>query len=82
MRVGLKLHEGSVYPALMVLENEGLIRRKLIRTRTRAFYYDLTARGRRLVVAYREMSSALFLGAGRGDDQERHNKDEVKDEVA
>ena len=62
----LQLNMGTLYPALMRLEQRGLVRGKCSVTQTsrRARYYDLTAAGRRQLVkekqAWDQMAPASF----------------------
>lgn len=44
----LRLHEGSVYPALYKLEDDGLIRRRKVSGHGKACFFELTRKGRDL----------------------------------
>ena len=63
----LKLGQGTLYPALYRLEQQGLIRSEWGQTENnrRARYYSLTARGRRRLseelASWRRMSRAINL---------------------
>lgn len=58
---GLKLHMGSVYPALYNLETEGLIRvKKVKKAPLGAAYYQLTKRGERQADEQRRKVALLF----------------------
>jgi DNA-binding PadR family transcriptional regulator len=65
-RVALKLSAGSVYPALLNMEGERLIKRKLVRggrrsSEGRALYFELTAKGRRQARLNRMLIESLVL---------------------
>lgn len=66
-RAALKLSAGSVYPALLNMEGERLIRRKLVRgggrrsSEGRALYFELTAKGRRQAKLNRMLVESLVL---------------------
>ena len=57
---GLRLYQGSVYPSLLTLEDEGYVRRKLNRNHGRALVYELTRKGERLAVEQRSIVGRLF----------------------
>lgn len=56
----LSLHSGSVYPALVALEKEGLIKQKKGGEPGRASYFALTAKGRKLAQEQRELAKIVF----------------------
>lgn len=66
-RAALKLSSGSVYPALLNMEGERLIRRKLVRaggrrsSEGRSLYFELTVKGRRQVKLNRMLIESLVL---------------------
>lgn len=63
----MSLHSGSVYPALVALEREGLIRKRkdmegmVSRTASRACFYELTKKGREVVEQHRHIAMAVFF---------------------
>lgn len=61
----LELHSGSVYPALVSLEEEGLIRRKEMSEESeghsRVCFYELTRKGRHVVRQHRKIVDAVFF---------------------
>jgi DNA-binding PadR family transcriptional regulator len=67
---GLILGQGSVYPTLAALEDDGLVRRACVRKAkskdlpkrrsTRASIYELTGRGKRLVKDHRRTIMRVF----------------------
>jgi DNA-binding PadR family transcriptional regulator len=58
---GVKLHVGSVYPALYNLETEGHIRTKKVKKAPLgAAFYQLTKRGERLAADQRRKVALLF----------------------
>lgn len=59
----LSLHSGSVYPALVAMEKEGLIRKKKGAEVGRACYYYLTAKGRKLAEEQRLLAKIIFVEA-------------------
>ena len=63
----LRVEEGSLYPALHRLEQEGLLKStwESSDTNRRARYYSLTARGRRRLVEQRENWERLAEGVAR-----------------
>jgi DNA-binding PadR family transcriptional regulator len=64
---GLKLCMGSVYPALVLLDDYGFIREKRGERVGRKIVYELTAKGKRASVAERLAVGKLFgLGGGGG----------------
>src|SRR5690348_608114 len=66
----LQIPQGSLYPALHRLENQGLLRSEWAQTETgrEAKFYKLTAKGRRQLEAevaeWRELSKAIALVLG------------------
>lgn len=66
---GLRLSQGTIYPALTSLEDEGLIRRKNVESGTRACYYELTAEGRRRAIEHRKVAWGLYMDEGREDER-------------
>ena len=63
----LKIEEGSLYPALYRLELEGAIRARwgVSDNNRRAKYYEVTARGRKLLAAQHETWTRLSSAVGR-----------------
>jgi transcriptional regulator len=63
----LRVEEGSLYPALHRLEQEGLLRSEwqASETNRRARYYSLTARGRRRLIEQQENWERLTEGVAR-----------------
>lgn len=63
----LRVEEGSLYPALHRLEQEGLLRSewRASETNRRARYYSLTARGRRRLVEHQANWERLTEGVAR-----------------
>ncbi len=63
----LRVEEGSLYPALHRLEQEGLLRSawEASETNRRARYYSLTARGRRRLTEQQENWERLAKGVAR-----------------
>lgn len=61
----LKLHSGSVYPALSALEDDGMIARRKIEGDSRASYYELTKKGREVAKHHRVVISQVFFGGER-----------------
>lgn len=63
----LRVEEGSLYPALHRLEQEGLLRSEwqASETNRRARYYSLTARGRRRLVEQQANWERLAEGVAR-----------------
>ena len=63
----LKIEEGSLYPALCRLELDGAIRASwgVSENNRRAKYYEITARGRKLLTAQHETWTRLSSAVGR-----------------
>ena len=63
----LKIEEGSLYPALYRLELDGAIRASwgVSDNNRRAKYYEITARGRKLLAAQHETWMRLSSAVGR-----------------
>jgi Predicted transcriptional regulators len=63
----LKIEEGSLYPALYRLELDGAIRASwgVSDNNRRAKYYEITARGRKLLAAQHETWTRLSSAVGR-----------------
>ena len=63
----LKIEEGSLYPALYRLELDGAIRASwgVSDNNRRAKYYEITARGRKLLAAQHETWTHLSSAVGR-----------------
>jgi PadR family transcriptional regulator PadR len=62
----LMLHSGSVYPALVALEKEGLIKARpdLNRGSSRACFYELTKKGREAAQGHQSIVATVFFPAG------------------
>ena len=63
----LRVEEGSLYPALHRLEKRKLLKSSwgLSRNNRRAKYYEITARGRKLLAAQHETWTRLSSAVGR-----------------
>lgn len=63
----LRVEEGSLYPALHRMEQQGLLRSSWGRTEKNreARFYEITARGRKQLEAERESWTRLIEGVGR-----------------
>jgi DNA-binding PadR family transcriptional regulator len=61
---GIKLHVGSVYPALIKLEDEGLAREKRATKNQKpgVVTYELTAKGKRTVTEHRTIIKSILAG--------------------
>lgn len=58
---GMRLHQGSVYPALVSLEEDGYIRRSRAREASgRACCYEITRKGSRLAEEQRSLAARVF----------------------
>lgn len=55
------LHSGSIYPALMALEEDGLIRRKRGNGDSRSLIYELTRKGREVEVLHRMIVANVYF---------------------
>lgn len=61
----LKLHRGSIYPALAALERDALIRTRSVSGLSGgAHVYEITRKGRDLMEFHRSIFSALYFSEG------------------